>query len=138
MYAGFKDFHFYRVAVERAHLVAGFGKIRWLSAAELNAAPASGLADAEPGIVSHMNDDHADAVQLYAGKLLGLAGSDWRMTGHRRRGDRSAAERAGGPAGLRGAARLRLPRLGRCWWRWLVGRGRSDSAARHLVRGCEI
>jgi len=81
MYAGFKDFHFYRVAVERAHLVAGFGKIRWLSAGELNAVPASGLADAEEGIVSHMNDDHADAVQLYAGKLLGLAGSGWRMTG---------------------------------------------------------
>ena len=81
MYAGFKDFHFHRVAVERAHLVAGFGKIRWLSAAELNAVPASGLADAEPGIVSHMNEDHADAVQLYAGKLLGLGGSDWRMTG---------------------------------------------------------
>ncbi len=35
MYAGFKDFNFYRVVVERAHLVAGFGKIRWLSAAEL-------------------------------------------------------------------------------------------------------
>ena len=35
MYAGFKDFHFYRVSLERAHLVAGFGKIRWLSAAEL-------------------------------------------------------------------------------------------------------
>jgi putative heme iron utilization protein len=81
MYAGFKDFHFYRVAVERAHLVAGFGKIRWLSAAELKAVPASGLADAEEGIVSHMNEDHADAVQLYAGKLLGLDGSDWRMTG---------------------------------------------------------
>src|SRR4029077_17547994 len=31
MYAGFNDFHFYRVAVERAHLVGGFGKIRWLS-----------------------------------------------------------------------------------------------------------
>ena len=28
-----------------------------------------------------MNEDHADALQLYAGKLLGLAGSDWRMTG---------------------------------------------------------
>src|ERR1044072_1826679 len=70
-----------RVAVERAHLVAGFGKIRWLSAAELGATPASGLADAEEGIVSHMNDDHGDAVQLYAGKLLGLDGSGWRMTG---------------------------------------------------------
>jgi putative heme iron utilization protein len=81
MYAGFKDFHFYRVAVERAHLVAGFGKIRWLSAAELNAVPANGLADAEEGIVSHMNEDHGDAVQLYAGKLLGLDGNDWRMTG---------------------------------------------------------
>ncbi len=81
MYAGFKDFHFYRVTVERAHLVAGFGKIKWLSAAELNVLPANGLPDAEQGIVSHMNEDHADAVQLYAGKLLGLAGSDWRMTG---------------------------------------------------------
>ena len=81
IYAGFKDFHFYRVAVERAHLVAGFGKIRWLSAAEFGAVPASGLADAELGIVNHMNEDHADALQLYAGKLLGLAGSDWRMTG---------------------------------------------------------
>jgi putative heme iron utilization protein len=81
MYAGFKDFRFYRVAIERAHLVAGFGKIRWLSAAELGATPSSGLADAEEGIVSHMNEDHADAVQLYAGKLLGLGGSGWRMTG---------------------------------------------------------
>jgi putative heme iron utilization protein len=81
MYAGFKDFHFYRVAVERAHLVAGFGKIRWLSMAELKAVPADGLAESEPGIVAHMNEDHADAVQLYASKLLGLGGEDWRMTG---------------------------------------------------------
>lgn len=82
MYAGFKDFHFYRVALERAHLVAGFGKIRWLEAAELLPAPApAGLAESEAGIVSHMNDDHADALQLYAQKLLGLPGSDWRMTG---------------------------------------------------------
>lgn len=81
IYAGFRDFHVYRVAVERAHLVAGFGKIRWLSAAELQAVPASGLAEIEAGIVAHMNEDHADALQLYAGKLLGLPGNDWRMTG---------------------------------------------------------
>lgn len=82
MYAGFKDFAFYRVAVERAHLVAGFGKIRWLSAVELlGETVADGLAAAEPGIVEHMNEDHADAVQLYAGELLGLAGEGWRMTG---------------------------------------------------------
>ena len=81
MFAGFRDFNFYQVAVERAHLVAGFGKIHWLSAAELAAPSPAGLSESEAGIVSHMNEDHADAVQLYAGKLLGLAGGDWRMTG---------------------------------------------------------
>jgi heme iron utilization protein len=82
MYAGFKDFRFYRVSLERAHLVAGFGKIRWLAAHELlPLAPLADLLQAEAGIVAHMNDDHADAVQLYAGKLLGLPGGNWRMTG---------------------------------------------------------
>ena len=82
MYAGFKDFRFYRVAPERAHLVAGFGKIRWIDAADLLAAPPlSELAESEEGIVEHMNKDHSDAVQLYAGKLLGLSGTDWTMTG---------------------------------------------------------
>ena len=80
-YAGFADFHVYRVALERAHLVAGFGKIRWLSRDDLAAPPAAGLAEAEADIVAHMNDDHADAVQLYASRLLGRAGDGWRMTG---------------------------------------------------------
>src|SRR4030088_1577883 len=60
MYAGFKDFNFYRIVVERAHLVAGFGKIRWLNAAELAMPAAAGLAESEDGIVRHMNEDHAD------------------------------------------------------------------------------
>jgi heme iron utilization protein len=82
MYAGFRDFRFYRVVLERAHLVGGFGKIRWLSAAELlPMPPLAALLEAEQEIVSHMNDDHGDAVQLYAGKLLGLAGTGWKMTG---------------------------------------------------------
>ena len=29
-YADFGDFRFYRVSIERGHLVAGFGRIRWL------------------------------------------------------------------------------------------------------------
>ncbi len=82
MYAGFRDFHFYRVTLERAHLVAGFGKIRWLEAGELRLVPpAAGLPESEAGIVRHMNEDHADALRLYAQKLLGLPGGDWRMTG---------------------------------------------------------
>lgn len=85
MYAGFEDFKFYRVAVERAHLVAGFGKIRWFSAGELVPAAlrasAAAFSPVEGKIVAHMNADHADALQLYATRLLGLSGGDWKMTG---------------------------------------------------------
>jgi putative heme iron utilization protein len=81
-YAGFGDFHLYRVELERGHLVAGFGRISWVEQPELKfAADASALAAAEPDIVEHMNADHADAVALYAEKLLGRKGAGWRMTG---------------------------------------------------------
>ncbi len=81
-YAGFADFHLYRIAVERGHLVAGFGRISWIEAEHLRfAADASALAAAEAEIVAHMNADHADAVALYAERLLGRRGGDWRMTG---------------------------------------------------------
>jgi putative heme iron utilization protein len=81
-YAGFGDFHLYRVAIEAAHLVAGFGRIHWLDAAALAppTVPAA-LAEAEPDIVAHMNQDHAEALDAYATRLLGRAGTGWRMTG---------------------------------------------------------
>jgi heme oxygenase (biliverdin-IX-beta and delta-forming) len=34
-YAGFGDFRLYRMSVESAHLVAGFGQVQWLSAGEI-------------------------------------------------------------------------------------------------------
>ena len=82
LYASFADFHIYRVAIERAHLVAGFGKIHWIAAADLlPVPPPTALIEAEAGIVAHMNDDHADALDLYANRLLGQTGTGWRMTG---------------------------------------------------------
>jgi putative heme iron utilization protein len=35
LYAGFSDFDLYRVTIARGHLVAGFGRIRWVEADEL-------------------------------------------------------------------------------------------------------
>jgi hypothetical protein len=35
VYAGFGDFRLYRMTVTRAHVVAGFGRIRWIDAAAL-------------------------------------------------------------------------------------------------------
>jgi len=81
-YAGFADFHLYRVVIERGHFVAGFGRIAWIEGENLRfAADAAALAVAEPEIVADTNRDHADAVALYARRLLGRAGEGWRMTG---------------------------------------------------------
>jgi putative heme iron utilization protein len=82
-YADFGDFGFFAVEMRAAHLVAGFGRIHWLEAGALrdDAADAAGLVAAEAEIVAHMNADHADAVALYATRLLGRGGEGWRMTG---------------------------------------------------------
>jgi hypothetical protein len=81
-YAGFGDFRLYRVTIGRGHLVAGFGRISWVEPGELRfAADAAALAAAESEIVVHMNADHADAIDLYATRLLHRSGSNWRMTG---------------------------------------------------------
>ncbi|WP_119679959.1 HugZ family pyridoxamine 5'-phosphate oxidase [Indioceanicola profundi] len=83
LYAGFGDFRLWRMRVERAHLVAGFGKIRWIGAEELLPPPAAweALTAREQDVVGHMNADHADAVRLYATVLLGRPDGEWRMTG---------------------------------------------------------
>ena len=82
-YASFGDFGLWRMSVERAHLVAGFGRIAWVQPGELLLPEAdwAALAEAESGIVSHMNEDHADAISLYATALKGASAGDWRMTG---------------------------------------------------------
>jgi putative heme iron utilization protein len=82
VYAGFADFHLYRVVIERGHLVAGFGRISWIESEHLRfPGDGSALAATEPEIVAHMNADHGDALQLYARHLLGRTGEGWRMIG---------------------------------------------------------
>jgi hypothetical protein len=119
-YAGFGDFRLYRLAATRAHLVAGFGRIDWVAAEALllGAAPPA-LAAAEPEIVAHMNQDHADTLDLYATRLLRLAGSGWRLTGVdpegvdlRRGGDVARLDFAA-PVGDAEGARTELVRLAR-------------------------
>lgn len=80
-YADFADFGFYHMSIDRAHLIAGFGRIHWIEGENLRIEPSEQLVAAETDVVAHMNDDHADAVQLYATKLLGCGDGDWRMTG---------------------------------------------------------
>jgi heme iron utilization protein len=101
LYAGFGDFSFWRLKAVSAHLNGGFARAADLKAADVMTvvADAEGLVEAEASAVTHMNDDHADAVRLYATKLLGAEDGAWRLSGL-------------DPEGLdlaRGDATLRLP-----------------------------
>jgi putative heme iron utilization protein len=83
MYVGFADFAFYRMALKGAHLVAGFGRIVDLKPEDIltPTEDAAELVAAEPDILAHMNEDHADACRLYATKLLGGPDGSWRCVG---------------------------------------------------------
>jgi len=81
LYADFGDFAFWQVDIERASLNGGFGKAYELAAADIVSAM-PGLADLarnEAGAVQHMNEDHVDAIDLYAGHVLGEPVSGWRL-----------------------------------------------------------
>ncbi len=79
----FKDFRFLTIQVTSGHLVAGFGRIVDLRPEQLltDLSGAEALLEAEPDIVSHMNDDHRDTMNLYATRLLGGSAGDWRCVG---------------------------------------------------------
>jgi putative heme iron utilization protein len=83
LYAGFADFAFWRLAAVSAHLNGGFARAADLLAAEVltDVSGAESLIEAEAGAVAHMNADHAEAVRLYATRLLGSEDGKWRLTG---------------------------------------------------------
>lgn len=83
LYAGFADFALWRMTMESAHLNAGFARAADLAAPDLatEVADARELIAAEANAIAHMNDDHAEAVALYATKLLEAEAGAWRVTG---------------------------------------------------------
>jgi len=82
-HSSFADFNHYVLDIAGSHLVAGFGRIVQLAPAELlkDLSGAEDLAAGEKMVVEHMNDDHLDAISLYAVTLLGQPVANWRMTG---------------------------------------------------------
>jgi putative heme iron utilization protein len=83
LYADFGDFSFFALELESASLNGGFGRAYELAAGDILSAraQAEALAPLEEGAVAHMNEDHADAVGLYATALLGARDGAWRVTG---------------------------------------------------------
>ena len=83
-FVDFKDFSFFRIAP----VGNPSGRRLWPDhRPQAGAIPDRYLAmptdllEAEQGAVEHMNDDHREAMNLYATKLLGAEAADWRCTG---------------------------------------------------------
>ena len=69
LYAGFTDFAVYRLAVERAHFVAGFGQIRWIEPSDLllETSGCTALINGEAALVERLNAEHRDTIHARAG-----------------------------------------------------------------------
>lgn len=113
-FVDFKDFSFFRVTPTGTHLVAGFGRIVDLKPEQFltDVSDAADLIAAEQGAVEHMNEDHREAMNLYATKLLGAEPADWRCTGCDPEGmdmqaDGARTLRLEFPARITGAGELR-------------------------------
>lgn len=68
------DFSLFQIKVSKIRYIGGFGNIHWLDA--INTAQQTesvdSLASYARGICEHMNEDHADAVKLYAEAFAGI------------------------------------------------------------------
>lgn len=73
-WARFPDFAVHRLEVVAIRYVRGFGEMSWVDPDEYAAAEPDPVAADEAGIVSHMNDDHADALRTMADHLLDIDG----------------------------------------------------------------
>lgn len=83
LYADFGDFAFWRMEMTAGHLNGGFARAMTLSGGQLGTdlAGAEELVGLEESAVGHMNEDHRDALSLYATRLAGAPAAEWRTTG---------------------------------------------------------
>ena len=123
-FVDFKDFSFFRIAPSGLHLVAGFGRIIDLEPAQFltEIGDAGGLLEAEQGAVEHMNEDHREAMNLYATRLLDAESADWSCTGC----DPDGMDMQAGAPRCGWISRNGSPvdwNCARCWCGWRARRG---------------
>ena len=83
LYAGFGDFSFWRMDITGAHLNGGFARAMTLSADQIRTelTGAEELVEIEDSALEHMNENHREALTLYATRLADAPAADWRATG---------------------------------------------------------
>lgn len=101
-YADFRDFAFWQLRVESIRYIGGYGRMSWVEAADWHAAEPDPLAAEAAEVITHMNNDHADAMVLYCkafSKATDITSAS--MTGVDRYGFEMSAVTAEGPRPVR-------------------------------------
>ena len=76
----FEDFSFYFLDVVDVYYIGGFGVMGWVPSTDYDRAQADPLLESAPGIIAHMNKDHADAIVLLTRAATGIDPQEARMT----------------------------------------------------------
>ncbi len=79
LYVDFGDFSFWSLAMEGGAFNQGFGKAYQMTGDDLLTPVDPKLQEIEREAVEHMNDDHADAITLYAGGCTGRPSGTWTL-----------------------------------------------------------
>lgn len=97
----FPDFSFYRLQPADLYYVGGFGVMGWVDVKDYEAASPDPLATFAPGILAHMNADHADSLILLAHAHAGFKATEATMTSVDRLGFTLRLKTAEGMKGTR-------------------------------------
>lgn len=83
-YFDMHDFAFYRISIQQARYIGGFGKMSWLAGSELGTGIVtvdSPLAEQETAIIEHMNTDHVESLIGYCKHYHGIEATHAQMLG---------------------------------------------------------
>ncbi len=81
LYAGFGDFAIWRMTVERAHFVGGFGRAVWCDAPLVPPREAAFMAEVEETALAEINGGHPNLVAALAARAGGEPERGWRLAG---------------------------------------------------------
>ena len=115
-WADFEDFSLWRLTITDLYFVGGFAAMDWVTADDYRAARPDPLADAAPGIIEHMNRDHADALIEYARHFAGEVADEATMVAvdrlgfklRLRQGERLSSVRIAFPSEVQSAEQSRM------------------------------
>ena len=81
LYSNFSDMNFYKIKIISAHLIGGFAHVKWFKNTELLCKKYDNFSEMEDGIITHMNIEHQESIDLYAKNLMKLRTIGWKIVG---------------------------------------------------------